>query len=150
KVLDFGLAKAMDSTGAPANVSMSPTITSPTMTQAGIILGTAAYMSPEQAVGKPLDKRTDLWSFGVVLLEMLTGRQVFHGETVSHVLAAVLKDEPDWMALPANTPRSIHRLLRRCLEKDRKRRLADAADARLEIEDVLAGPVEATLGTRHP
>src|SRR5262249_10349882 len=129
-VLDFGLAKAVDSIGAPPNASMSPTITSPAMTQVGIILGTAAYMSPEQAVGKPVDKRTDLWSFGVVLLEMLTGRQVFYGETVSHVLAAVLKDEPKWAALPPTTPASIHRLLRRCLEKDRRRRPDSAADAR--------------------
>jgi serine/threonine protein kinase/dipeptidyl aminopeptidase/acylaminoacyl peptidase len=149
KVLDFGLAKALEPTHEMAsNVSMSPTITSPAMTQAGIILGTAAYMSPEQAVGKRVDKRTDLWSFGVVLLEMLTGRQLFHGETVSHVLASVLKDEPDWMVLPANTPISIRRLLRRCLEKERKRRLADAADARLEIEDVLSGLVETTLRVR--
>jgi Tol biopolymer transport system component len=151
KVLDFGLAKAMEPSGAmSASVSISPTITSPAMTQAGIILGTAAYMSPEQAVGKPVDKRTDLWSFGVVLLEMLTGSQVFHGETVSHVLASVLKDEPEWVALPTNTPTPIRRLLRRCLEKDRKRRLADADDARLEIEDALSGRVETTPPTRPP
>ncbi len=100
-----------------------------------MILGTAAYMSPEQAAGKTVDKRSDLWAFGVVMLEMLTGRQVFKGETVSHVLAAVLKDQPDWTALPLDTPASIRRLLRRCLEKDRKRRLPDAADVRLEIEE---------------
>jgi len=139
KVLDFGLAKAMEPAGVAASPSatMSPTITTPAMTQAGMILGSAAYMSPEQAVGKPADKRSDLWALGVVLLEMLTGRQVFDGETVSHVLASVLKDAPDWTALPANTPSSIRKLLRRCLEKDRRRRLADAADARLEIEDAL-------------
>jgi hypothetical protein len=138
KVLDFGLAKAME----PASAMSVNAMTSPTLsihaTQAGIILGTAAYMSPEQAVGKPVDKRSDLWALGVVLMEMLTGRPVFTGETVSHVLAAVLRAEPDWSALPANTPTPIRRLLRRCLEKDRKRRLADAADARLEIDDALA------------
>ena len=94
-------------------------------------------MSPEQAAGKTVDKRSDLWAFGVVLLEMLTGRQVFKGETVSHVIAAVLKDEPDWSALPPDTPVSIRRLLRRCLEKDRKRRCESAADARLEMDDAL-------------
>jgi len=137
KVLDFGLAKAMDPPGVAANATVSPTITSPAMTAAGIILGTAAYMSPEQAAGKPVDKRSDLWALGVVLLEMLTGRRVFDGETVSHVLAAVLKEEPEWSRLPADTPAPIRTLLRRCLAKDRKRRLADASDARLEIEDAL-------------
>src|SRR5438128_3141555 len=132
KVLDFGLAKAME----PASETSVNAMTSPTLsihaTQAGIILGTAAYMSPEQAAGKPVDKRSDLWAFGVVLMEMLTGRPVFTGETVSHVLASVLKSDPDWTALPANTPAPIRRLLRRCLNRDRKGRLADAADARLE------------------
>jgi eukaryotic-like serine/threonine-protein kinase len=145
KVLDFGLAKALEPPGRAADVSQSPTITTPAMTQPGIILGTAAYMSPEQASGKTVDKRSDLWSFGVVLLEMLTGRQVFHGETVSHVLASVLKDEPDWAALPPRTPAPIRRLLRRCLEKDRRRRFDSAADARLEIDDALAEP--ATIGS---
>ena len=157
KVLDFGLAKAMDPGGASSgSASMSPTITTPAMTQAGIILGTAAYMSPEQAAGKPVDKRSDLWAFGVVLLEMLTGRQVFSGETVSHVLASVLKDEPDWAALPPTTPTSIRRLLRRCLEKDRRRRLDSSADARLEIDETLAGapdltalPVSLGVARRH-
>jgi eukaryotic-like serine/threonine-protein kinase len=139
KVLDFGLAKAMEPAVVAPNVSQSPTITSPAMTQAGMILGTAAYMSPEQVVGKPVDKRTDLWSFGVVFLEMLTGRQVFHGETVSHVLASVLRDEPDWAALPSTTPTSIRRVLRRCLQKERKRRIADASDVRLDIEETLTG-----------
>ncbi|MDO8679764.1 MAG: protein kinase [Acidobacteriota bacterium] len=137
KVLDFGLAKAMAPAGAAgANAMNSPTL-SIHATEAGLILGTAAYMSPEQAAGKAVDKRSDLWAFGVVLLEMLTGRQVFAGETVSHVLAAVLRAEPDWSALPANTPPPIRRLLRRCLDKDRKRRLDSVADARLEIDDAL-------------
>src|SRR6266536_1885576 len=128
KVLDFGLAKAIEGPGGSSGagtaggLSMSPTL-SMHATQAGIILGTAAYMSPEQAAGKPVDKRSDLWAFGVVLLEMLTGRPVFAGETVSHVLAAVLRAEPDWGALPADTPAPIRRLLRRCLDKDRRRRL---------------------------
>jgi serine/threonine-protein kinase len=143
KVLDFGLAKAIEGPGGSSGagraggLSMSPTLTMHA-TQAGIILGTAAYMSPEQAAGKPVDKRSDLWAFGVVLFEMLTGRPVFAGETTSHVLAAVLRADPDWSALPSNTPAPIRRLLRRCLEKDRKRRLADAADARLEIDEALA------------
>jgi Tol biopolymer transport system component len=144
KVLDFGLAKAID----PGGHSSSNAMNSPTLsihaTEAGIILGTAAYMSPEQAAGKSVDKRSDLWAFGVVLLEMLTGRQTFAGETVSHVLAAVLKDDPDWSALPAETPAPIRRLLRRCLEKDRKRRLPDAATARLEIDDALTHIPEAS------
>ena len=138
KVLDFGLAKAME----PASAASAHAMNSPTLsmhaTQAGIILGTAAYMSPEQASGKPVDKRSDLWAFGVVLMEMLTGRPVFTGETVSHVLAAVLRAEPDWSALPAHTPAPIRRLLRRCLDKDRKRRLDSASAARLEIDDALA------------
>jgi serine/threonine protein kinase len=148
KVLDFGLAKAMEPTRAPLDLANSPTITSPAMmTGIGMILGTAAYMSPEQAKGKPFDKRSDVWAFGVVLLEMLTGRQVFGGETVSHVLASVLKDAPDLGALPSETPASIRKLLRRCLEKDRRNRLADAADARLEIEDALAGSLQDTAST---
>src|SRR5205823_14034853 len=136
--LDFGLAKMME----PASAMSVNAMTSPTLsmhaTQAGIILGTAAYMSPEQAAGKPVDKRSDLWAFGVVLLEMLTGRPVFTGETLSHLLAAVLRAEPDWSALPPDTPVPIRRLLRRCLDKDRNRRLDSAADARLEIDDGLA------------
>jgi Tol biopolymer transport system component/predicted Ser/Thr protein kinase len=139
KVLDFGLAKAID----PVESSPSALINSPTMsvraTAMGMILGTAAYMSPEQAAGKPVDKRTDLWAFGVVLLEMLTGRQTFEGETVSHVLASVLKDTPDLSALPVDTPAPIRTLLRRCLEKDRKKRLDSAAAARLEIEEAISG-----------
>ena len=152
KVLDFGLAKAIEGPGGSSGagraggLSMSPTL-SVHATQAGIILGTAAYMSPEQAAGKPVDKRSDLWAFGVVLMEMLTGRPVFTGETVSHVIASVLKSDPDWSALPAHTPAPIRRLLRRCLEKDRKRRLDSAAAARLEIDEALAPIGEACTVT---
>jgi serine/threonine-protein kinase len=154
KVLDFGLAKAFEPGGTSAQATMSPTL-SIHATQAGVILGTAAYMSPEQAAGKAVDKRSDLWAFGVVLTEMLTGRQVFAGETVSHVLASVLKDEPDWTTLPPNTPAPIRRLLRRCLVKDRKRRFADAADATLEIDDALTtagaeSPVRDATASRPP
>jgi serine/threonine protein kinase len=131
KVLDFGLAKAMDplsASPAAAALANSPTITSPAaMTAAGIILGTAAYMSPEQARGKVVDKRTDLWAFGCVLYEMLTGARPFGGEDVTDTIAAVVRADPDWSKLPPNTPTAIRRLLRRCLEKDRTRRLPDAA-----------------------
>ena len=126
----------------------SPTLSNHA-TQAGIILGTAAYMSPEQAAGKPVDKRSDLWAFGVVLIEMLTGRRVFDGETVSHVIAAVLTRDPDWTSLPASTPAPIRRLLRRCLERDRKRRLDSAGAARFEIDDALTAPL-ATDGPSVP
>ena len=150
KLLDFGLAKAMDPAGASsANAMNSPTL-SMHATQAGIIVGTAAYMSPEQAAGKPVDKRSDMFAFGVVLLEMLTGRPAFGGETTSHVLAAVLKDEPDWSRLPVSTPQAIRRLLRRCLDKDRRRRLESAADARLDIDDALTTPVPPTGASAGP
>src|SRR6185436_5660584 len=130
KVLDFGLAKAMESGAAAAGpgligLSQSPTITSPAMTQLGMILGTAAYMAPEQASGKPVDKRADIWAFGVVLWEMLTGRRMFEGETISHVLAAVLTREPDLTAVPSR----VQVLLSRCLEKDPRKRLRDIGDA---------------------
>lgn len=142
KILDFGLAKAMEQTPA-TTLSNSPTLLSMAATNAGVILGTAAYMSPEQAAGKPVDKRTDIWSFGVVLWEMLTGKGLFEGETVSHTLAAVLTKDPDWTQLPAGTPAAARRLLRRCLERERKRRLPDIGAARLEIEEAKAGgPVD--------
>ncbi len=140
KVLDFGLAKAVsDGSGAvaPADLSNSPTITS-AGTLGGVILGTAAYMSPEQARGKPIDKRTDVWAFGCVLFETLAGKRAFEGDDVHDVLVSVLTKEPDWTALNPATPVPIRKLLRRCLESDRKRRLADIADARLEIDDVLS------------
>src|SRR5258706_7049882 len=141
KVLDFGLAKALDplSSSSAAALANSPTITSPAaMTAAGIILGTAAYMSPEQARGKVVDKRTDLWAFGCVLYEMLAGLRPFGGDDVTDTIAAVVRAEPDWSKLRADTPTAIRRLLRRCLEKDRMRRLPDAADARLEIDEALS------------
>jgi Tol biopolymer transport system component len=135
KVLDFGLARAyaVDSaSGSTPDLSQSPTLAH-SATQAGVILGTAAYMSPEQARGRPLDKRADIWAFGVVLYEMFTGKQLFGGETVSDVLAAVLKTEPDWSALPTTMPGPILRLLRRCLERDPRTRLRDIGDARFEL-----------------
>ncbi len=136
KVLDFGLAKVAEA--AAGGGENSPTLTmSPTI--AGVILGTVGYMAPEQARGGVVDKRADIWAFGVVLWEMLAGRRLFAGETVSDTLAAVLKTEVDWSLLPAETPGAIRRLLRRCLERDRRRRLADVADARLEIEEAVAG-----------
>jgi Tol biopolymer transport system component len=141
KVLDFGLAKALDLETA-GDVSSSPTITAGT--RAGVVLGTAAYMSPEQARGKPLEKRTDIWSFGSVLFEMLAGRRPFSGETMSDTIAAMLERAPDWQLLPRSTPARIHWLPRRCLEKDPKRRLHDIADARIEIDDTLSeNPAEA-------
>ena len=112
------------------------------MTQAGIILGTAAYMSPEQARGKPVDKRADIWAFGVVLFEMLTGRRAFEGDDIAITLAAVMMKEPDWRALPAPTPVGLRRLLTRCLKKDPKARMRDIGDARLQIEELLSGAPE--------
>ena len=134
KVLDFGLAKALDpSSSSSAELSHSPTLS--IGTQAGMILGTAAYMSPEQARGKPADKRADIWAFGVVLWEMLAGRRLFAGETVSDTLAAVLRQEIDWTALPAEVPPAVRRLLSRCLQRDPRNRLHDAADARIELDE---------------
>jgi Tol biopolymer transport system component len=126
------------------DVAQSPTITTPAMmTGAGVILGTAAYMSPEQARGKAVDKRTDVWAFGCLLYELLTGRKAFQGETVSDTLAGILERAPEWNALPSTTPPNVRRLLQRCLEKDPKRRLHDIADARIEIEDAFEKPPEA-------
>jgi Tol biopolymer transport system component len=140
KVLDFGLAKAFAAEASPGrDISHSPTVTSGG-TRQGVILGTAAYMSPEQARGKGVDRRADIWSFGCVLYETLTGRKAFEGETVSDVMASVLMREPDWSALPAGTPSRMRSLLRRCLQKDPARRLHDVADARLELEDSAEEP----------
>lgn len=135
KVLDFGLAKAIAADSAPAVIAASPTITSPAATTMGTIMGTAAYMSPEQARGRAVDKRSDIWSFGAVLYEMLTGRRAFDGEDVSDTLANVLKREPDWSALPPDTPPAIERVLRRCLTKDPQLRTHDAADIRIDLDD---------------
>ncbi len=135
KVLDFGLAKAMDPAGASGGEPLnSPTVTA-RATEMGMILGTAAYMAPEQARGKAVDRRADIWAFGVVLYEMLTGRRAFEGEDISITLANVLKDDVKWDALPADLPASIQRLLRRCLERDPKRRLSAIGDARLELDE---------------
>jgi serine/threonine-protein kinase len=145
KVLDFGLAKLTEGGGpgraGELHLTQSPTITSPAqMTGVGVILGTAAYMAPEQAKGQAADKRADVWAFGAVVFEMLTGLRPFTGETIPDTLASVLKTEPNWRMLPVATPTAVRRLLRRCLEKDRKRRLDSAADAWLEIEEALTAP----------
>ncbi len=151
KVLDFGLAKAMESSAggrSAADLARSPTLMqSPTLTaahgtQLGVILGTAAYMAPEQARGGVVDKRADIWAFGVVFYEMLTGRRLFEGETVSDTLAAVLRQEIDWTALPAGTPAAIRQLLRRCLARSPKNRLRDIGDARIVLEEVASGRAE--------
>jgi serine/threonine protein kinase len=138
KVLDFGLAKALEPISATSvDATASPTITSPAMmTGVGVLLGTAAYMSPEQARGKAVDKRSDIWAFGCVLYEMLTGQRAFAGEDVADTLANVLKTMPDWKALPVETPAPIRRLLRRCLIKDPKGRIGDASIVRIEIDEL--------------
>ena len=135
KILDFGVAKVFDPSGSGGAVTAAATLSSPAMTRAGMILGTAAYMSPEQTRGKTVDNRSDIWAFGCVVYEMLTGRQAFSGETIQDTLTAVLTHEPDWSRLPAGTPAGVVRLLRRCLAKDPARRLHSVADARIEIED---------------
>ncbi len=136
KVLDFGLAKVFAGDPSGPDLTQSPTVTVGG-TRGGAILGTAAYMSPEQARGQPVDKRTDIWAFGCVLYEMLTGRMAFPGQTVSDVIAAILEREPDWSALPDSTPPAIRKLLTRCFEKEHQTRLRDIGDARLELEDAL-------------
>jgi serine/threonine-protein kinase len=141
KVLDFGLAKPLLDAPPPAGheppirASQSPVLMGPVATATGVILGTAAYMSPEQAKGRPADKRSDVWAFGCVLYEMLTGTRAFEGEDTSDTLASVLRGQPDWTTLPSQTPSAIRRLLRRALEKDSRRRLSDMADARLEVDE---------------
>jgi len=137
KVLDFGLAKGGTGSGASSDpaLSASPTMTALAATGAGVILGTAAYMSPEQARGRAVDRRTDIWSFGCVLYECLTGRQAFAGETVSDVIALILQRDPEWKLLPASTPPRLRELLARCLTKDAKKRLRDIGEARLVLED---------------
>jgi eukaryotic-like serine/threonine-protein kinase len=157
KVLDFGLAKLSDvgdATGggrAGPLITRSPTITTPAMTQMGMILGTAAYMSPEQARGRPADKRSDIWAFGCVLYEMLAGARVFEAGDVTDTIAAVVRADPDWTKLPIDTPAAIRRLLRRCLQKDRAQRLADVADVRLDIDESMVEPpnVSGAVPRRH-
>jgi serine/threonine protein kinase len=136
KVLDFGLAKVCETPG-PVSLSNFPTMM--TAIAAGSIMGTAAYMSPEQAKGQEADRTADVWSFGCVLYEMLSGRRVFEGEATAEILGGVLKAEPAWRHLPAETPVGIRRLLRRCLQKERKVRLHDMADARIDIDEVQGG-----------
>jgi serine/threonine protein kinase/Tol biopolymer transport system component len=138
KVLDFGLAKAVEGDPSTTGVENSPTL-SAMATQAGFLLGTAAYMSPEQARGKKADRRADIWAFGVVLYEMLSGKRLFTGETTSDTLAAVIRAEPDWNELPAQTPWRIRELLQRCLKKDPRQRLQSIGDARIALEEAVSG-----------
>jgi eukaryotic-like serine/threonine-protein kinase len=155
KVLDFGLAKVVDPPDATsARLSQSPTITSPVSTRMGVMLGTPAYMSPEQARGKTIDKRTDIWAFGCVLFEMLAGRPPFEGDSVADVLAGIVHSEPGWALVPAGVPPHVVRLLRRCLEKDPRQRLRDIGDAVLDLsldtqEATTVGPAPARVGTRE-
>ena len=145
KVLDFGLAKVLDPAGG--DPSQTATLTA-VATQLGAIIGTPAYMSPEQASGKTVDRRSDLWAYGAVVFEMLTGQRAFNGDSVSLLLAEVLKTEPDWTQVPPDTPESVRRLLRRCLTKDRTARIGDASTARLEIDDALAPAPTGDAGVR--
>jgi eukaryotic-like serine/threonine-protein kinase len=140
KVLDFGLAKAIAREPVSGSIANSPTMTTPAMTQAGMILGTAAYMSPEQAKGKVVDRRTDIWAFGCVVFEMLTGATAFPGDEVSDVLVAIMRDEPAWQRLPASTPRHLTTMLQRCLQKDVKKRLPHIGVARLELSGDASEP----------
>jgi eukaryotic-like serine/threonine-protein kinase len=146
KVLDFGLAKAMEPTtsSAAAALANSPTMTNPAATLAGVILGTAAYMSPEQARGKLVDKRADIWAFGCVTFEMLAGTKPFDGETLTDIVATIVKNEPDWRALPLGTPTQVRSVIARCLRKDPAQRLRDIADGRLQLEEALNDPAGAT------
>lgn len=168
KVLDFGLAKAMEVNGLPSesmhvsdllhrmenllegetkatDIPNSPTL-SEMMTRPGILLGTAAYMSPEQAKAKPVDRRADIWALGCVLYEMLTGKKAFRGESITDVLASIIKEEPDWSLLPVSTPMRVRVLLQRCLQKDPKQRLRDIGDARISLDEVLSGAPEPVVG----
>jgi Tol biopolymer transport system component len=149
KVLDFGLAKAFAGDTSTEDIGNSPTL-SRAATMQGVILGTAAYMSPEQARGKAVDKRTDIWAFGCVLYELLTGKQAFHGEDITEILASVVKSEPDWTALPAALPAKGRDLLRHCLQKDKRLRLRDAGDAQIEIQEALAAPAIMAAPTAAP
>ncbi|MGA8014093.1 MAG: serine/threonine-protein kinase [Candidatus Acidiferrales bacterium] len=147
KVLDFGLAKAIEGEAIDVDLINSPTM-SRMATLAGVLLGTTAYMSPEQAKGKPVDRRADIWAFGCVLYEMLTGQMAFRGESVTDTLAAVIKEEPDWSQLPTATPIRVRVLLRRCLQKDPKQRLRDIGDARIALAVAGDGPHGSCGGRR--
>ena len=150
KVLDFGLAKAMDGSDASGSaVANSPTLTGHA-TQMGTLLGTAAYMAPEQARGKAVDRRADIWAFGVVLYEMLSGRPAFSGDTITDIIAAVVTRDPDWTAIPASTPPAIRELLGRCLDKDPRRRLRDIGDARFVLEGDRPASTSSMIGTAPP
>jgi serine/threonine-protein kinase len=144
KVLDFGLAKAYDANPSNVSLSNSPTMVSMAATDAGMILGTAAYMSPEQAKGKEIDRRTDIFAFGAVLFEMLTGRPAFGGEDVSDILSHVLRSDPNWTLLPANIPPAIQKLLKLCLQKDARKRRQAAGDIRIDMEQALVEPLAAS------
>ena len=147
KILDFGLAKAFEGETTEEEIENSPTL-SAVATRVGVLLGTAAYMSPEQARGKRVDRRADIWAFGCVLYEMLTGREAFRGETTSDILASVIRAEPDWSSIPTSVPPRIRDLLRRCLQKDPKQRLRDIGDARIAVEEVLSGAPQETAGAQ--
>lgn len=149
KILDFGLAKAVAVDLAADSPVSSPTLTMRS-TQMGIIVGTAAYMAPEQARGQEIDKRADIWAFAVVLFEMLSGRRLFEGPSISDTLAGVLRAEPEWSALPADLPPNLRTMLRRCLERDPRRRLRDIGDARLELENPIAEPAASPASTAPP
>src|SRR6267378_193967 len=149
KVLDFGLAKAFEGDKSGSDPSNSPTL-SQAATLQGVILGTAAYMSPEQARGKAVDKRTDIWAFGCVLYELLACKQAFHGEDITDILAAVVKSEPDWSCFPETTPAAVRLLVRRCLQKDKALRLRDAGDVRIEIHEAMSAPPTAVAATAAP
>jgi serine/threonine-protein kinase len=148
KVLDFGLARSVGGAAENAGTTNTPTITTPAMTAAGLVLGTAAYMSPEQAKGRAVDKRADVWAFGAVLFEMLTGRRAFEGDDVQETMAAVLRATPTWSALPPETPPAIRRLLRRSLEKDPRARLSDMAMVRVELREAQAEPSQDEAATK--
>jgi serine/threonine-protein kinase len=145
KLLDFGLARAYLGDSDEPDTTMSPTITA-AMTQQGVILGTAAYMSPEQARGKSVDRQTDIWAYGALVFELLTGHRIFKGETISDSIGAILHKDPDWSLLPANMPPQVHQLLRRCLERDMDRRLRDISDARVALQDARTDPTGSSLG----
>jgi Tol biopolymer transport system component len=145
KILDFGLAKAIQGEADVTDAGNSPTVTE-IGTKAGVLLGTAAYMSPEQARAKPVDRRADIWAFGCVLYEMLTGKRAYQADSVAETLAAILQNDPDWSRLPSATPVHVRVMLHRCLQKDPKQRLRDIGDARISLDEVLSGAAEATSG----